>query len=234
MFFVSYRNLLIFNKTVIDRSSSPAYHTPTKSTAKVLDDMVNSHPTRNPGPSSDPSFGRGYISNEPLINTPPRFFIPELPPSDVFTFRNQATPPRIPPVPSKPLAQPRQKQSRNILHAKKKSKHSSSKGFTRRLLEELNNLQHEYSSHESHHLHHEEDSLPRASSPTNSHTTCPHRSGAIRVEVQGDDMTSQSRGSTPYHPRLPEYSRCKLYRLAERRLRKALPVYLAIPHGDVN
>lgn len=93
MFFFSYRNLLIFNKTVIDRSSSPAYHTPTKSTAKVLDDMVNSHPTRNPGPSSDPSFGRGHISNEPLINTPPRFFIPELPPSDVSTSRNQATDP---------------------------------------------------------------------------------------------------------------------------------------------
>ena len=59
--FVSHRNLLTLNKTTIDWFSSPTYHTPTKPTAKDLEDMVNSHLTRNSG--SNPFLSHGHISN---------------------------------------------------------------------------------------------------------------------------------------------------------------------------
>jgi hypothetical protein len=142
--------------------------------------MVNSHPTRN---------------------TPPHFFIPELPPVDVFSFRDQTTPPPIPPVPPKPSARPRNipplneenndvRSRRDTFSTPKKSKHSSSKGFTRRLLEELNNLQHEHSSHQSHPIHHEEASPPRTSSPTNSHPTRPRHRSYSRARSSSDSMSA--------------------------------------------
>ena len=163
--------------------------------------MVNPHPTRNSGPPPDLSFGRGHITNEPLTNTPPHFFIPELPPSNIFSSRTQTTPLPIPPVPPKPSVQPRNippsneenadvRSRRETFSTPKKSKHSSSKGFTRRLLEELNNLQHEYPSHQFPHLRHEEDSLPRASSPTNPHPTRHRHRSHSRARSSSDSMSA--------------------------------------------
>lgn len=82
---------------------------------------------------------------------------------------------------------------RETFSTPKKSKYSSSKDFTRRLLEELNNLQHKYPSNQAHHLRHEEDSLPHASSSTTSHPTrYRHRSHSrarsfrLHVRITGD------------------------------------------------
>jgi len=159
--------------------------------------MANFHPPRNACSSSsrsDPSLGYGPLSNQPVTNTPPHFVIPEL------FISHETTPPPIPPVPPKPSAPPHNfmplkeesgdvRNRRDTFPTPKKSKNSSSKSFTRRLLNELNNIQHEHSHHQSHHHHGEDSPLPD-SSPTNSHPTRSRHRSYSRARSSSESMSA--------------------------------------------
>ncbi|KIM49942.1 hypothetical protein M413DRAFT_439058 [Hebeloma cylindrosporum] len=164
--------------------AKPVYYPPAKPIANAHENMADSHPPQH------------------LTNTPPHFPLPDLPPNDdVRSYRGHATPPPIPPVPPKPSAPPRSfppskdengdvRSRPEAFSTSKKAKRSSSKAFARRLLEELDSLQYEHSSYQSHHIHNEDDSLPRASSPTNSHPSRPRHRSYSRARSSSESMSA--------------------------------------------